>query len=85
MYQKKMKFVCSKEVKFDIEDGKLKNVEFFVPDNKGCKAGLSCFAKLIEGEKIERAIDVCKDIDCRNLGTSCYKQFAKALIQLGCK
>lgn len=67
--------VCSKEILFDIDDNKIKNIEFV----NGCPGNLFGISKLVEGMNIDEAIDKLKGIDCRGRGTSCPDQLAKAL------
>lgn len=67
--------VCSKEINFDIVDGKISNVIFI----NGCPGNLFGISKLVEGMTIDEAISKLKGIDCRGRGTSCPDQLAKAL------
>lgn len=67
--------VCSKEINFDIIDGKLRNVSFV----NGCPGNLFGIAKLVEGMDIDEAIERLEGIDCRGRGTSCPDQLSKAL------
>ncbi|EGT3616906.1 TIGR03905 family TSCPD domain-containing protein [Clostridium perfringens] len=67
--------VCAKEINFEIEDNKIKNVNFV----NGCPGNLMGVSKLVEGMDIDEAISKLKGIDCRGKGTSCPDQLAKAL------
>ncbi len=67
--------VCSKEINFDIEDNKVKNVSFV----GGCAGNTQGVAKLIEGMDVHEAISRLSGIDCRGKGTSCPDQLSKAL------
>lgn len=71
----KTKGVCSSRIKFDIQDGILKNVEF---DN-GCNGNLKGICSLVEGMPVEEVINRLRGIDCKGKGTSCPDQLAKAL------
>ena len=70
-------FVCSKEISFDIEEGKLHNVCFV----GGCPGNLLAVGKLIEGQDARRVADTLKGTDCAGKGTSCADQLAKAIVQ----
>lgn len=66
--------VCSKEISFDIIDGKVRNVEFI----KGCTGNVQGIARLIEGMDANEAVRRIKGIKCRN-NTSCPDQLAQAI------
>ncbi len=66
--------VCSKEINFTIEDGRVKDVQF----TRGCQGNLQAIGKLIEGLPVTEVIDKLQGIVCRN-GTSCADQLAIAL------
>lgn len=66
---------CSTEIKFEIEDGKIKEVEFV----RGCPGNTFGISQLIKGMDINEAIKRLKGIDCRGRGTSCPDQLSKAL------
>lgn len=69
------KGTCSRAIDFDVENGKVKNVNFTM----GCMGNTQGVAALIEGMDIHEAIDRIKGIDCGGRGTSCPDQLAKAL------
>jgi uncharacterized protein (TIGR03905 family) len=69
--------VCAKEIKFDVENGKVKNVKFV----GGCPGNLNAISKLIEGMAMEEVIQKFKGNLCRNQ-TSCVDQLAQALEKL---
>ena len=71
----KLKGVCSKEVKFTVAGGKVKNVEFV----SGCSGNLKALGVLLEGMKVEDVISKLKGITCGERPTSCSDQLAKAL------
>ena len=62
-YNYKTKGTCSREITFEIEDGKVKNVQFF----GGCNGNLKGIGSLVEG------------IKCGMKSTSCPDQLAQAL------
>ena len=65
---------CSQAIEFEIEDGIVKNVQFY----GGCNGNTQGVAKLAVGRKVEEVIELLKGIQCRN-GTSCPDQLAHAL------
>ena len=69
--------VCSRNISFDIEDGKLKNVRFI----GGCDGNLKAISKLLEGTDAEKAVEILKGNDCGGRGTSCADQLARAVEQ----
>lgn len=66
--------VCAKEIKFEIEDGVLKNVVFV----GGCKGNLAAISTLIEGMPAKDVAARLKGNLCQNQ-TSCADQLARAL------
>jgi len=69
------KGVCSMRIKFDIEDGKVKNINFL----GGCNGNLQGLSKLAEGRDAKEVISLLSGINCGGKGTSCPDQLAKAL------
>ena len=69
--------VCSDEISFDIEDGKLGNIEF----SGGCNGNLQAISRLGEGVYAQEFAELLKDIDCDGRGTSCADQFAVAILK----
>ena len=67
--------VCSRQISFDIEDGKLHSVSF----EGGCNGNLKAIGKLLEGQSAEDAVRILKGNDCNGRGTSCADQLAKAI------
>ena len=74
-YEYKTKGTCSQRIFFDIEDGKVKNVQFV----GGCNGNLKGIAALVEGMNAEDVIARVEGIRCGMKGTSCPDQLAKAL------
>ncbi|MFU0800887.1 MAG: TIGR03905 family TSCPD domain-containing protein [Xylanivirga thermophila] len=77
MYQFSPKGVCSRDIKFDIVDGKITKVQF----TGGCNGNLQGISKLVEGMEVEEAIKRLSGIRCGSKCTSCPDQFSKALLQ----
>ena len=67
--------VCSKEIQFEVVDGKLHNVQYL----GGCNGNLQGVGALVEGMEIHEAITRLKGIKCGMKGTSCPDQLATAL------
>ena len=74
-YEYKTKGTCSQRIFFDIEEGKVKNVQFV----GGCNGNLKGIAALVEGMDAEEVISRVEGIRCGMKGTSCPDQLAKAL------
>ena len=74
-YTYRTQLVCSKEIQFDIEDGKLHNVRFL----GGCPGNLLAIGKLIEGKDAKQVANTLRGNDCAGKGTSCADQLAKAI------
>ena len=74
-YEYKTKGTCSREIVFDIEDGKLLNVQFF----GGCNGNLKGICSLLVGMTREEAIRRLEGIKCGPRATSCPGQIAEGL------
>lgn len=70
--------VCSTQIDFDIEDNKVKNVEY----TRGCNGNLKALSALVEGQDIDTVISKLKGINCNFKQTSCGDQLAQALIKI---
>lgn len=68
---------CSREISFDVEGNKLKNVSF----KGGCNGNLKGIGKLVEGMNIDEVINRVEGIQCGARPTSCPDQLARALKQ----
>ena len=66
---------CSREIAFEIEDGKVKNVQFF----GGCNGNLKGISALVEGMDADEVIARVEGIRCGSKVTSCPDQLAMAL------
>jgi uncharacterized protein (TIGR03905 family) len=67
--------VCSRLFEFDIEDGRIKQLDVV----GGCNGNLKGISSLIQGLSVEDVIGKLKGLDCGGRGTSCPDQIAKAL------
>ena len=77
-YEYKTKGTCSQRILFDVEDGKIKNVQFI----GGCNGNLKGIAALVEGMNVEDVISRVEGIRCGMKATSCPDQLAKALKEI---
>jgi len=77
MYTYKTHGTCSKEITFDVEDGKVRNVKFL----GGCNGNLQGIGHLVEGMPVDEVIERLKGISCNGRPTSCPDQLADALVE----
>ena len=75
MYQYKTKGTCSQMIYFDLEAGKVKNVQFL----GGCNGNLKGIGQLVEGMDVDDVIARLEGTTCGMKRTSCPDQLAKAL------
>lgn len=76
-YEYQTKGTCSRSILFDIEDGKVKNVEFI----GGCNGNLKGIGALVDGLEVDEVISKIEGIHCGMKETSCPDQLAQALKQ----
>ena len=69
--------VCSKAIRFSIEEGKIHDIQFL----GGCPGNLTAISKLLEGADAKYVVDKLKGNDCGGRGTSCADQLALAVEQ----
>ncbi len=77
------KGTCSTSIDIEVENGKIKFVEFF----GGCNGNLKGIASLVTGMNVDEAISKLKGIRCGFKTTSCPDQLAQArerIKQEGC-
>lgn len=74
-YEYKTKGTCSQRISFDLEDNKIKNVNFI----GGCHGNLQGIAALVEGMDAEEVIQKLSGIRCGWKNTSCPDQLALAI------
>lgn len=75
-YEFKTSGTCSQRILFDVEEGKVKNVQFI----GGCNGNLKGIAALVEGMDVDAVIKRVQGITCGMKKTSCPDQLAKALL-----
>lgn len=76
-YRYRTRGVCSREILFDIEDGKVYNVRF----TGGCNGNTQGLSKLVEGMEADEVVRRLRGVDCNGRGTSCPDQLAAAIEQ----
>lgn len=76
-FEYKTKGTCSQMIFFEVEDGKVHNVNFL----GGCNGNLQGIGKLVEGMDIDEVIKRIDGIHCGAKATSCPDQLAAALKQ----
>ena len=76
-FEYKTKGTCSQYIHFDIEDGKVKNVQFL----GGCNGNLKGIGALVEGMDIDEVISRLEGTTCGAKNTSCPDQLSCALKQ----
>lgn len=74
-YEYKTKGTCSQKIFFDVEDGKVHNVQFV----GGCNGNLKGIGALVEGQNVSDVVARLEGIQCGMKPTSCPDQLAKAL------
>ena len=76
-FEYKTKGTCSQRILFEIEENKLKNVQFL----GGCNGNLKGICSLVEGMDVDEVIARVDGIHCGMKATSCPDQLAQALKQ----
>lgn len=68
---------CSRQIIIDVDDATrtINSVEFV----GGCPGNTMGVCRLVQGRPVDEVIALCDGIDCRNRGTSCPDQLARAL------
>lgn len=74
-YEYNTKGTCSQRIIFEIEDSKLKNVQFL----GGCNGNLKGIGSLVEGMDVDKVISRLEGTTCGMKSTSCPDQLAQAL------
>ncbi|MBO5924951.1 MAG: TIGR03905 family TSCPD domain-containing protein [Clostridia bacterium] len=74
MYSYRTRGTCSREIRFEVQDGIISKVQFV----GGCAGNTQGVSRLAVGRTVEEVIDTLRGIQCRN-GTSCPDQLAQAL------
>ena len=74
-FEYKTKGTCSQRIFFEIEEGKVHNVQYL----GGCNGNLQGIGRLAEGRSAEELIDLLEGVHCGFKPTSCPDQFAQML------
>lgn len=74
-YEYTTKGTCSRTILFDLEDGKVHNVQFI----GGCNGNLKGIGQLVEGMDVDDVIAKLEGTTCGMKKTSCPDQLAQAL------
>ena len=74
-YEYTTKGTCSRSILFEIEDNKLKNVQYI----GGCNGNLKGIGSLVEGMDVDEVIARLEGTTCGGKPTSCPDQLAQAL------
>ena len=74
-YEYKTKGTCSQKIFFEIEDGKLRNVQYL----GGCNGNLKGIGSLVEGMDAREVAARLEGTTCGFKPTSCPDQLAKAI------
>lgn len=69
---------CSKEIIVDVEDGVIRDVEFY----GGCNGNLQGICSLVRGMKVDEVLARLEGIRCGYRNTSCPDQLCKALREI---
>lgn len=77
-FEYKTKGTCSQHILFEIEEGKLKNVQFI----GGCNGNLKGIGSLVDGMDVDLVISRLEGTTCGMKATSCPDQLAQALKQV---
>lgn len=66
---------CARSIRFEIDDGKLHDIEFY----GGCDGNLRAIGKLLEGADARETADLLRGNRCGNRPTSCADQLSRAI------
>ncbi|MBR5922792.1 MAG: TIGR03905 family TSCPD domain-containing protein [Clostridia bacterium] len=67
--------VCSRQIAFELDGNKVKNIEF----SGGCNGNLKAVSKLLEGQTVEYIEEKLRGNTCGIKSTSCADQLAIAI------
>lgn len=74
-YKYKTQSVCAMEIKFDINDDVISNIEFY----GGCNGNLKAISKLVDGWTVDQIEEKLSGNTCGRRPTSCADQLAIAV------
>lgn len=67
--------VCAKQIMFQVEEEKVKNVKFV----SGCPGNAIGLSNMVEGQGVSEVVERLRGVTCGNKSTSCPAQLAEAL------
>ncbi|MGN0729959.1 TIGR03905 family TSCPD domain-containing protein [Treponema sp.] len=74
-YEFKPKGVCASNIKFDFDNGIVRNIEF----TGGCNGNLKAISKILDGANASFILEKCRGNTCGAKSTSCADQLAAAV------
>ena len=74
-YEYQTSGTCSRSILFEIEEGKVRNLQFI----GGCNGNLKGIGSLVEGMDVDEVIERLSGTTCGMKSTSCPDQLAQAL------
>ena len=77
-YRYKTQGTCSQQIDFELENGILKNVQYY----GGCNGNLQGISSLVRGMRYEDVLERLNGISCNGKPTSCPDQLCRAIEQL---
>lgn len=78
LYTYQTKGVCSTKITIDVSEGIIRKVMF----EGGCNGNTQGICSLVAGMSVDEVIRRLCGINCKEKGTSCPDQLAKALLEL---
>ncbi len=78
-YNYKTKGTCSTNIELEVEDGIVKEAQFW----NGCNGNLQGISKLVKGMKVADVLQRLEGIRCGGRPTSCPDQLCQALHEMG--
>lgn len=78
-YTYKTQGTCSSSIDLEVEDGIVKDVQFY----DGCNGNLQGISRLVKGMQVKDVIARLEGIRCGWRPTSCPGQLCKALHEMG--
>ena len=67
--------VCSRNITFDLDEGRIRNLRFA----GGCNGNLKAIGRLVEGREAAGVADILRGNICNGRGTSCADQLSRAI------
>lgn len=78
MFEYSISGVCAKKVVFNLEEDKIKNLNFL----GGCPGTLQGISRLVDNMPIDEVIKKLSGISCGLKSTSCPDQLSKVLLEI---